>query len=76
MKVVLKVLKLLKKASNDVPIGKIVLGRHESFFEPKKIFAELEKTAEKLLKCCDGIGLSGFGEIEDEIAAIITETCR
>ena len=67
---------LIKKASKDVPIGKIVLGRHESFFNSEIKFAEQEKTAEKLLESCDGIGLSGFGEIEDEIAGIITETCR
>ncbi len=71
-----KGLDLLKMASKDVPIGKIVLGRHESFFSHDKKLSEQKKTAEKLLKSCDGIGLSGFGEIDDDFAVVITETCR
>ena len=69
-------IKLLKKASYHVPIRKIVLGRHDLFFEEKPIFSELEKTAEKLLDDCDGIGLSGFDEIEEDVAVFITKTCR
>ena len=38
--------------------------------------SQLEKTVEMILKSCDGIGLSGFGEIDDEVAATITEICR
>ena len=67
---------LLKKATEGIPIRKIVLGRHESFYDSNKNSSQLEKTAEMILKSCDGIGLSGFGEIDDEVAAIITEICR
>ena len=67
---------LLKKATEGIPIRKIVLGRHESFYDSNKNSSQLEKTAEMILKSCDGIGLSGFGEIDDDVAAIITEICR
>lgn len=67
---------LLNNASKNIPIRKIVLGRHESFFNHDKKLSEQEKTAEEILRSCDGIGLSGFGEIEDDVATIITETCK
>ena len=68
-------IKLLKKASENLPIRKIVLGRHESFYNNQELL-EIEKTTENLLKFCDGIGLSGFGEVKDDVAAIITKTCH
>jgi cytosine/adenosine deaminase-related metal-dependent hydrolase len=71
----LKGIEILRKASEDIPMRKIILGRHESFYNQKNL-CKIQKTAENLLKFCDGIGLSGFGEIEDEIATIITETCH
>ena len=67
---------ILKKASKTIPIRKIILGRHDSFFEENSTLLELEKTAEKLLNICDGIALSGFGEIEDDVASTITKVCR
>ena len=67
---------ILKEASNNIPIRKIILGRHDSFFEENPNVSELEKTAEKLLNICDGIALSGFGEIEDDVASTITQICR
>ncbi len=67
---------VLKKASENNPIRKIILGRHDSFFEENPTISELEKTAEKLLKVCDGIALSGFGEIEDDVASTITRVCK
>ena len=67
---------VLKKASKNIPIRRIILGRHDSFFEENPIISELEKTAEKLLNTCDGIALSGFGEIEDDVATTITKVCR
>jgi cytosine/adenosine deaminase-related metal-dependent hydrolase len=69
-------IELIKKASNDVPIRKIILGRHESFLDPNNILSEIEKTTEKILKISNGIGLSGFGEIEDDVASVITDTCK
>ena len=32
--------------------------------------------AKKLLESCDGIGLSGFGEIRDDVASLITKICK
>lgn len=67
---------ILKEASETIPIREIILGRHDSFFEENPTISELEKTAEKLLNICDGIALSGFGEIEDDVASTITRVCR
>jgi len=67
---------VLKKASKTIPIRKIILGRHDSFFDENPSISELEKTAEKLLNICDGIALSGFDEIEDNVASTITKLCR
>jgi cytosine/adenosine deaminase-related metal-dependent hydrolase len=67
---------ILKKASENIPIRSLILGRHDSFFEENPSIPELEKTAEKLLKMCDGIALSGFGEIEDNVASTITRVCK
>ena len=44
-----------------------------SFYEESPIISEVEKIAEKLLDACDGIALSGFGEIEDDVASSITK---
>ena len=67
---------ILEKASENIPIRKLVLGRHDRFFDENPKSSELIKISEKLLDKCDGIGLSGFGEIEDQVAKIITETCK
>ncbi len=67
---------VLKKASENIPIRRLILGRHDIFFEENPNIKELEKTAEKLLSKCDGIALSGFGEIEDDVASTITRMCQ
>lgn len=67
---------LLKKAGANSSITKIILGRHESFYNSNNSRSELKKTIKMILKSCDGIGLSGFGEVNDEITAIITDICR
>jgi len=82
---------LIEEASKGVPIRKIVLGRHDSFLKPSSkslskseslsnnlnhdFEAEIKETSLEILKSADGIGLSGFGEISDEVVQIITETC-
>lgn len=77
---------LIKEAGKDITIRKIVLGRHDSFFKPlsfescpndlKPDFeAEIRENTLKILESADGIGLSGFGELNDEVVEIITETC-
>ena len=44
--------------------------------KPDKKWSELVKITENLLKSCEGIGLSGFGEISDESASAVIEACR
>ena len=38
--------------------------------------SEIKKVTKELLEKCDGIGLSGFGEIKDDTAQIITTICK
>ncbi|MDI6644385.1 MAG: amidohydrolase family protein [Methanobacteriaceae archaeon] len=67
---------LIKEATEDLPIKKIVLGRDGSFMDDKTRPKLLRETIIKLLKSCDGIAASGLGEISDETASIITDECR
>ena len=68
-------LQMAYDASKGIPIKRIVLGRHESFFNTSKKLEQLRETSELILNSADGIGLSGFGEITDHAAKIITKTC-
>jgi cytosine/adenosine deaminase-related metal-dependent hydrolase len=79
-------LSLIKKAAEGVPIKKIVLGRHDTFlksFNPESgsetsisnFESEIKKASLEILEYADGVGLSGFGEINDEVVRIITKTC-
>jgi cytosine/adenosine deaminase-related metal-dependent hydrolase len=67
---------LLNEAAKDIPIRKIVLGRHESFLNPYEDSSKLKKTVEELLSISDGIAPSGLGEITDEHGALIVKTCQ
>ena len=67
---------LLEEASKDIPIKKIVLGRDNAFFDPDVSNGEIKSITNNLLKSCDGIGLSGFGEIRDEVVALIAKICE
>ncbi len=69
-------IKLMNEASKDLPIRKIILGRDDSFYGDEFKRSEVKKAAREVLKSCDGIGLSGFGEISDQVARLITKTCR
>lgn len=69
-----KGIQLLNEASKNLPLRKIVLGRDESFLNPGE--TNIEKAAEDILKYGDGIAPSGLGEIGDDVARIITETCK
>ncbi|PKL67580.1 MAG: hypothetical protein CVV28_04695 [Methanobacteriales archaeon HGW-Methanobacteriales-1] len=69
-------IKLLEKASEDIPINKIVLGRDSIIFDSEANEIEVRSKLKKLLKHCDGIAPSGFGEITDETAKIIVEECE
>lgn len=67
---------ILEEASEGIPIRKIVLGRHDSFLKSPMKPSEARRTLEKLLELCDGVAPSGLGEIDDQIATLITETSR
>ena len=71
----IKGVKLLRKASKDIPIKPIILGRDDSFYGDDPDLGKVKKAIHKLLKVADGIAPSGFGEITSEVAQIITEEC-
>ena len=68
--------KLLKKASKDIPITPIILGRDSCFYGDDPNYHQVKVSIRKLLKHADGIGLSGFGEIDTTVAEIICEKCE
>jgi len=70
-----KGIELLETASKNVPIRKIVLGRHESFHDSENL-SEIRVNTEEILEHCNGIGLSGYGEIKDEITSLIVDICK
>ena len=72
----LKGIELINEAAKDSLIRKIVLGRHHSFHDENVRKSDIKKTVKKLLESCDGIGLSGFGEIRDDVALLITKICK
>lgn len=65
---------IINKASEEVPIRKIVLGRHESFLDSHNTQQEVIERILELLEICDGIAPSGLGEITDSTASAIAET--
>lgn len=69
-------IELINEAAEKVPIRKIILGRDDLFYNEDSKKSEIKKVVKKLLDSCDGIGLSGFGEIRDEIAFLITKICK
>ena len=72
----LKGAKLLRKASEDIPIKPIILGRDDSFYGEDPDLSKVKNAIRKLLKVCDGIAPSGFGEITDDVARIIASECK
>jgi len=69
-------IELIDEAAEEAPIRKIILGRDELFYNEEAKKAEIKKIVKKLLESCDGIGLSGFGEIRDDVASLITKICK
>lgn len=69
-------IKLLKKASKGIPINPIILGRDDSFYDDDPDLKKVKIAIRKILKISDGIAPSGFGEISDEVAILISEECR
>jgi len=72
----IKGIKLLKKASNDIPINPTVLGRDDSFYGDDPDLSKVKIAIRKLLKICDGIAPSGFGEITEDVATLIVSECE
>ena len=68
--------KLLRKASKDIPIKPIILGRDDSFYGDDPDLGKVKTAIRKLLKVADGIAPSGFGEITSEVANLIAEECK
>lgn len=69
-------IKLLKKASKDIPIKPIILGRDDSFYGVDPDLGKVRTAIRKILKIADGIAPSGFGEITEDVARIIVEECE
>ena len=68
--------KLLKKASEDIPIKPVILGRDNSFYGDDPDLNKVKTAVRKLLKIADGIAPSGFGEITEDVAKIIVDECK
>ena len=68
--------KLLKKACEDIPIKPIILGRDDSFYGDEPDLSKVKSSIRKLLNVADGIAPSGFGEITDEVALLISKECE
>ena len=71
-----KGVELLRKASRDIPIKPIILGRDDSFYDDDPDLSKVKIAIRKLLKIADGIAPSGFGEITMDVAEIISEKCE
>ena len=68
--------KLLRKASADIPIKPVILGRDDCFYDSEPDLSKVKIAIRKLLKVADGIAPSGFGEIMDEVAMLISKECE
>ena len=53
-----------------MPVTPIILGRDDSFYGDDPDLRKVKIAIRKLLKLADGIALSGFGEISDEVASL------
>lgn len=71
-----KGVKLLKKASKDIPIKPVILGRDDSFYGEDPDLGKVKAAVHKILKIADGIAPSGFGEITMDVAEIISRECK
>ena len=71
----IKGVNLLIEASKDIPIKPIILGRDDSFYGDDPDLSKVKVAIRKLLKVADGIAPSGFGEITEDVANLITKEC-
>ena len=72
----IKGVKLLKKASEGIPIKPVILGRDNIFYDDDPDLSKVKIAIRKLLKVADGIAPSGFGEITDDVANLIVSECK
>ncbi len=66
---------ILREALEDIPIRAIALGRQDSFQDKHTTKSQLVTDIQEILKISQGIGISGFGEVEDETAIQIAQEC-
>ena len=71
-----KGVKILKKASTKIPVKPIILGRDDCFYGDNPDLSKVKVAVRKLLKVADGIAPSGFGEINNDVAQIISNECK
>ena len=67
---------ILREACEGIPITPIILGRDNIIHDEDATSGEIKHHINKLLDACDGIGVSGFGEIHDSTAKLITQQCQ
>ena len=72
----LKGIELLKKAVYDLPINACILGRSDKYYDPDITMDEVRDITRELLQHCDGIGLSGVEDIDDEVILQIADICN
>lgn len=67
---------LLKKAIYDLPINACILGRCDEYYQADTTPEQTRLLTRELLQHCDGIGLSGVGDIDSEIMMQIADVCN
>lgn len=66
---------ILREALEDIHVRGLILGRQDSFLDKNADKSKIVSDAQEILKITHGIGLSGFGEIDDETARNIAREC-
>jgi cytosine/adenosine deaminase-related metal-dependent hydrolase len=66
---------ILREAMEEIPLRTIVLGRQDSFLDKNTSKSQIIADIQEILKITQGIGLSGFGEVEEKTAQIVALEC-
>jgi cytosine/adenosine deaminase-related metal-dependent hydrolase len=66
---------ILRESLEDIPLRAIVLGRQDSFLNKNAAKSQIVADIKEILEISQGIGLSGFGEVEDETARQVALEC-
>ncbi|MDO5851903.1 MAG: amidohydrolase family protein [Methanobacteriaceae archaeon] len=67
---------MLKEAVYDLPINVCILGRDDRFYDEDIGIDEVRSITSELLRCCDGVGLSGLSDIRFEVVEAIVDVCN